>query len=509
MSKMVASQSYVLYKAAGAITKALEFYGGLSSEWPADQLDVVSGLVFLVLVLGYTYYCSGPIRQELEPANGNDDVPEAPNEGNGEAEISLRLDVEFYATNRALLISQGFGEAQARQISLAQTFFAREVTRLAGLTEGNRELVETERIAIAAGASDEEGVLLHHDILLPDWKKFVSALSSVAPANKGYIRLSLQQIQIGPEVSDLLLKSLQMAPILDLVLINNGPGAVDFAVRALGALEANPTIHLHMEDSPIVCERDAMSFAKSLPKHPNDGLVALNQCSLGNNNAVMAAIVPALLDCLKVVVLKGNNIGVYGARQISAIIAGNPVNLRSLSLPNNLMGDDAAQLFAESLKTNDRLMLLQLGGNDITKVGAMALTYSLCCPRGLNSLYEDSNHTCMVDLGEDSSLRGVNVFDDPQLNRSMKILGTLVPLGEIYWNMRLFNNVPVEIIPRVLVLLRGERFGNLLIQHNALSAVYRFIREWNMPLLYTNRRCPENRRDERLRKKKVKELMGR
>ena len=61
--------SYVLNKAAGAVTKALESYGGLSSEWSADQLDFVAGLVFLVLALGYTYYCSGPIRQELEPAH--------------------------------------------------------------------------------------------------------------------------------------------------------------------------------------------------------------------------------------------------------------------------------------------------------------------------------------------------------------------------------------------------------------------------------------------------------
>ena len=387
---------------------------------------------------------------------------------------------------------------------MAQTFFMREITRLAG-----RGLGKTENITIAAGESTRQGnVLLHNDVLLPDWRKFASALSSVAPADARYIKLYLQQVQIGPEVSDLLIQSLQTAPIHTLVLLNNGPGAVEFATRALETLQANSTFDLHMKNNPIESANEAASFARFIPKRPNDGLVALAQCGLGRNYAVMAAIVPNLLNNLKAVGLRGNGIGVDGARLISDIIVRNPDNLESLDLRNNSMGDDAAWLFAVSLKTNDRLGLLQLEGNPITRAGFNALLFVLICPYGLNRTYEESNHTCKVVLDEDVSFGDVNAFVDPHLNRFVKIVGHLVPHNANYTNMHLLDDCSVEMMPRVLVLLQGRGVMDQS-KHNALSAVFRFIREWSLPLLYTSRRRPEHRRSERLRKKKVKELMAR
>ena len=65
--------------------------------------------------------------------------------------------------------------------------------------------------------------LPHDDVLLPAWVKFSGALSAV-PANKqeqGFIRLSLRNVQLNNEVSDLLLDSFKKAPLISLFLSNN------------------------------------------------------------------------------------------------------------------------------------------------------------------------------------------------------------------------------------------------------------------------------------------------
>ena len=114
----------------------------------------------------------------------------------------------------------------------------------------------------------------------------------------------------------------------------------------------------------------------------------------------------------------------------------------------------------------------------------------------LNAM-SDSNHTCLVVDG-DEELSEINTKYDPKLNKVIKLMGILV----LETNMRLLNNIPIELMPRVLFLVQGR---GLFIP--SLSGTFWFIRQWSMPLLYTSCVGLELRRSERVRKKMVMKYM--
>ena len=79
---------------------------------------------------------------------------------------------------------------------------------------------ETLSIELAAyGSDDTESILAHDDRLLPYWKKFADALSSVTTSERGYIHLIVRQMQLSPDVSDMLLSSSKAAPLKHLSLL--------------------------------------------------------------------------------------------------------------------------------------------------------------------------------------------------------------------------------------------------------------------------------------------------
>ena len=110
----------------------------------------------------------------------------------------------------ACLRSLGYGEAHATKTVLAQMLLTKGTSKLIRCKQGPPE--DDERIEVGAFDNPEE-LLLHDDVLLPWWRKFAEALTSVAACEQGYIHLTLRQVQLGKVVSDMLLQSFKTAPL--------------------------------------------------------------------------------------------------------------------------------------------------------------------------------------------------------------------------------------------------------------------------------------------------------
>ena len=146
--------------------------------------------------------------------------------------------------------------------------------------------------------------------------------------------------------------------------------------------------------------------------------------------------------------------------------------------------------------------MLNVSLNTITREGKRSLALSVIDPLNLNSISE-SNHTCLVKFTEEEdvlNLRHVNTFTDSVLNKNLKLIHALKH-GTNY----LKDDTPLHIIPRVLVLL-GTTIP--FKTRYKLDGIFGFIKEWNMPLLYTSRLGKEPRRSKRIRKKMVMKYMG-
>lgn len=400
--------------------------------------------------------------------------------------------------NHARLISMGYGDAHANAIYNAQMLLENGTSQLIRCKQGPSEDDETEAVGIAAFTSDDpDELLLHDDILLPWWERFADALSSVTAGDHGYIHLVLNQVQLGKVVSRMLLQSFKTAPLKHLILTTNGLGSdgMEFVVKAV---KMNATLEaLSIRDNHIESENDAAFLVRTVSKHPKVGTLILEKCGIGQNNAVMTAIVPSL-RYMEEVCLNDNCIGSHGAILISSCLASNP-GIKFLNLDDNVLNNGDATMLAKSLKTNTKLWNLSLRGNRITQVGINTLSIAVHSTYGLNGI-SDSNHTCSIDAGVNSVLRYANSTIDPKTNRKVKILSSL---GHISY----LDDAPVEIMPKVLDLLQGKEFMDTS-KYNGLDAVFRFIREWSMPLLYTSYIGPELRRSERTRKKMNMHYMG-
>ena len=102
-----------------------------------------------------------------------------------------------------------------------------------------------------------------------------------------------------------------------------------------------------------------------------------------------------------------------------------------------------------------------------------------------------------------NSERIFNKFLNPKVNRWIKLMSFLLSTDENYTNMRHLDDMPVEIMPRVLAFIMEH-----LNETHRLNGIFMLMREWRLPLLYTSSVGPEPRRIVRVRKNKVMQLMN-
>jgi len=245
------------------------------------------------------------------------------------------------------------------------------------------------RIDIATFGLDNPDLMLQpNDLLLPYWRRFCEALSSIP--SSGCIELVLSAVQLNKEVCGMLLESFKKSPLKQLTLNQNGLGTqgLRFVVKTV---EANTSLEcLDIRNNIIESKDDAVFLVNEVIEHPKIDTLILDKCGL-QDDSVMKAIFPALGNMVAVSLDK-NNISKAGVELIAECLASNPV-LRSLSLKGNLLTDEDAQVLSGSLKTNTSLRHLILGGNSFTNVGIRHLFELVYNAIDLNAIHE-SNHTC-------------------------------------------------------------------------------------------------------------------
>jgi len=375
-----------------------------------------------------------------------------------------------------------------------------------GLLKGNSTLWtradQDDVLKVTLGASgDMPSILQHDDRLLPYWNRLVEALSSVtfSGSRRTCITFSITQMQLSKEVMDMLLQSLKKPPLIRIYLCNNGLGE-DGYKWLIELLSTNTSLKsLYIESNPIESEA-VTKLANAVIDHPNMDNIMLDKCEIGQKDTVLKAVLPLL--CLKEVYLESNHIGSYGAELISDSLATNPT-IQRLNLRDNLLNDADAKKLSDSLKTNTNLQVLSLAGNLITRDGMTYLFLSLYDITSFNTI-SDSNHICFIkftDKEDVFKLNEVNKYTDPVFNKNLKIFKSLMRDDQRKNGLSYLKDTPIEVMPRLLALLDNTAMYRL-------NALFRFMKEWSMPLLYTSRLGEEPRRSNRIRKKMVMKSMG-
>ena len=358
---------------------------------------------------------------------------------------------------------------------------------------------ESEELHVGIAAYDTNlsvETLLPHQVLLAAWAKFATAMSSIT--KRGCITLCIQHMELSKEVFDLLLESVQASPLQRIVLVRNNLFENDYGVDfVVDVLKANSSINcMGIMNNLLESEDDAHSLTDALINHPKLDTIVLDRCGLGRNESIMKSIVP-LLGSLDQIQLAGNQIDSLGVKLISDCLAMNP-SVNTLSLIDNLLNDEDAAILANSLMSNTNLRILRIAGNSITQEGMKSFHLAVRNTSSFNAI-SDSNHTCCISDG-DEELSKVNIWIDPKFNETDKLFSVLRHQS----NMHILNNIPIELMPRVLYLLQGRGFE--FVDRN-LNPLFWFIRQWCMPLLFTSCVGLEPRRSERVRKRKVADYM--
>ncbi|CAG9462353.1 unnamed protein product [Pedinophyceae sp. YPF-701] len=148
---------------------------------------------------------------------------------------------------------------------------------------------------------------------------------------------------------------------------------------------------LEVSDIALDAQEDAAAFANALCGATHLKQLRLRNCSL--SDAGMHLVAGAFLSMveipqLRVLVLRGNNLGYQGALATAKLIAAAGQGLEMLDLSFNGVGDAGATLLGAALATGTSLQHLDLDGNPIGDIGYRAIANSLT-----------SHHNTLRELG--------------------------------------------------------------------------------------------------------------
>ena len=184
-------------------------------------------------------------------------------------------------------------------------------------------------------------------------------------------------------------------------------------------------------------------------------------------------------------------IAIRGWRTLSTLLEMPDSNLERLIITDNDIDDEGALVFANSLRGNCKLKILNLWGNDFTTEGWAHFSRILCDTSSINNTYL-SNHT-LEGLGEYTH----RVGDVPtdlvlllNLNRNNQDKGkaamTKILQHHSHFNMQPFFEWELKVLPLMISWLEKARTrtSNLgeKIKRTKLSIAYDFVREF--PMLY-------------------------
>ena len=229
------------------------------------------------------------------------------------------------------------------------------------------------------------------------------------------------------------------------------------------------------------------------------------------------------------------SMGIAGAKLIAKYLKGNPA-VTELNLSWNRLPSKAAGVFASALKKNTVLQHLNLSGNNFNdksvpsfvaclKKNSTLLTLDLCynsirvetgrkellrgsfCDTsdGLQSI-ATSNHTCALtmvdgtfknDVTREIETRNINLLDSEGMKIRYKVVMALFTFNPDLFHPRSFDEVPLELMPRLLELVQCEvGYGGFGVGvskvtrkrrangfNPTLRRLYQVVTEWNTPEL--------------------------
>jgi len=228
------------------------------------------------------------------------------------------------------------------------------------------------------------------------------------------------------------------------------------------------------------------------------------------------------------------SMGIAGAKIIAKYLKGNPA-VTELNLASNRLPPKAADVLASALKRNTVLQHLNLAGNNFNdnsvpsfvaclKKNSTLLTLDLCynsiriktgrkellrgafCDTSNLQSIATSNHTCALtmvdgtfknDITKEVEMRNINLLDSEGMKIRYKVVLALFSMNKDLFHPRSFDEVPLELMPRLLELVQCEvgygGFGAGITKvtrkkrangfNPTLRRLYQVVTEWNTPEL--------------------------
>ncbi|KAL9186948.1 hypothetical protein ACHAXT_010668 [Thalassiosira profunda] len=348
-----------------------------------------------------------------------------------------------------------------------------------------------------------DGALLHDDVLMPLWKDFSDAISTVDDSVYDYFTLFIDNVQLSRPVLELLAPALLNQPLLTELCLRNNLVPRDCLHIISKLVESNPELDVFAFCNPIESDFSsasesgfgATSLAQAVKNHSCIDTLSFNHAGLGRRPMLMESMIPAMYNpYLKTVALSHNEMKTAGAALISDYLSSNPP-LEELYLKNNHLGDRSVRLLSESLKLNTNLELLDLRNNSFGEAGELALCLSVYNQCSLNDLYE-SNHTChlrfnfrLVPFSPPLTKEGQRVLlngndGSPRDRRKAKILHFIAPAS--------FSEF-FQLLPYLLAFFQDKD------ENMSLTRLYRTMSN-NVPWLFNRMRNNAQRYAKRKRK---------
>lgn len=179
--------------------------------------------------------------------------------------------------------------------------------------------------------------------------------------------------------------------------------------------------------------------------------------------------------------------------------------LEHLSLRRNNITDQSVPAITDLLTHNTTLRSLDLFNNNFkVKGGRKTLLNALCDPTSLDSITNNSNHTCSLTIvgrnyggTHETELTKMNTLENEGQTIRYKVVFAMCKLNKELYNPRIFDDVPLELMPKLLELVQQEvgckGFGNGIVDSvkkrntiNRLNRLYETIHQWpSFPLLFS------------------------
>lgn len=242
---------------------------------------------------------------------------------------------------------------------------------------------------------------------------------------------------------------------------------------------------------------------------------------------------------LTTLVLRHVGMNSHGAKCLAHALKENTA-LQHLDLSDNRITQAAIPSFTEMLVTNSSLLTLDLTQNNIKLVARQSLIKSALFDTTTLQAIAESNHSCSVRLCapkdsrvDDHIIKRINAIDKKQGQKiRYKVVLALFGSNKELFNCRNFDDVPLELMPRLLELVQQEigyhGFGKGDVVYEmkrrsrgvvdpTLQRVYEVVQGWNAPLLFSRgagelpgpgRKSKKSAKSKRQRKPKRKLLLG-